>query len=538
MELQRPSEIRSRLGKLPKDLKAAYDEIINNIPEIQREIAHHAIQWVMCAREPLKTRDLLPAICQDGASNTLMALDGLDEDIVLEYCHNLLVIDPVQKVWVPSHLSVIEYYEEHVSSNAKANSLILAVCLTVIHNTAFFDRERTWSHHSDSSGEDPDNEAETEHADPLNGQGFRYLCYYARQHWVSHAQKSSERCGKLSIGSMLAGFLGYPSDSSATYRRWHRMLEADLGNAVPTMNKNYRKLLYPITNSSFAFCYLGFSFLLPNWHDLYWVNNDARTNGGHSYLELAILSGQIQLCRDLIKHGMDVDAQTMSFCGSALASVAARGMLTEVRFLVREARANVDLQLRYGVYGSALIAAMDSEQTATVEFLVKEGGADPNTQLQHGNFGSAIIYAISAKKNEAAMELIGRRSSDVNLTLAYGDFGSALATAAYVGNRPMVDFLLAAGADVNLRLQGGRFKSTLAAAQEAAEESAPSLLKKQMVDLLLHNGAIANDDEAEETEMEMGMEILVEEVETGARVGWAETIVVGTLAIMYMWYLC
>ena len=63
LDLHRPGEITDRLGKLPKDLKRTYDEIYYGMSENEREIADHAFQWVMCAAKPLKTRELLPAIC-------------------------------------------------------------------------------------------------------------------------------------------------------------------------------------------------------------------------------------------------------------------------------------------------------------------------------------------------------------------------------------------------------------------------------------------------------------------------------------------
>jgi hypothetical protein len=145
LDLHRPIEIENRSGKLPEDLKQACDEIYNGMGQHEKEIADRAFQWVMCARYPLTTRELLPAICQDENSNTLLPLDDLDEDIVLEYCHNLLVIDPVQRVLIPSHLSVIEYLENNLWSQAEANFLALKVSLLVLHNAMFYNREESWA---------------------------------------------------------------------------------------------------------------------------------------------------------------------------------------------------------------------------------------------------------------------------------------------------------------------------------------------------------------------------------------------------------
>ena len=143
LDLHRPGEILDRLGKLPEDLRQTYDEIYNGMKDHEKEIADRAFQWVMCAVEPLQTKELLPAICQDENSDTLAPLDGLDEDLALEYCHNLLVIDPVRKVWVPSHLSVIEYIENRWSQS-QANCLVSSICLLLLQNTVPYSREKSW----------------------------------------------------------------------------------------------------------------------------------------------------------------------------------------------------------------------------------------------------------------------------------------------------------------------------------------------------------------------------------------------------------
>lgn len=96
----------------------------------------------MCACNPLGTLELLPAICQDENIDILSPLDGLDEEIVLEYCHNLLIIDPARRVWIPSHLSVIEYFETHLWSQRQANCLVSSVCLLLLQNTVLCNRER------------------------------------------------------------------------------------------------------------------------------------------------------------------------------------------------------------------------------------------------------------------------------------------------------------------------------------------------------------------------------------------------------------
>ena len=113
LDLLQEEHIRERLGKLPKDLKDAYDEIYNGISEREKQVANRAFQWAMCSSVPLPTSIFLLAVCRGLDHDTIQPIGDLDEDILLEYCHNLLVIDSSRGVWVPSHLSVVEYFEQH-----------------------------------------------------------------------------------------------------------------------------------------------------------------------------------------------------------------------------------------------------------------------------------------------------------------------------------------------------------------------------------------------------------------------------------------
>ena len=69
--------IRERLGKLPKDLKDAYDEIYNGMSEREKQVANRAFQWVMCSRTPLPTTILLSAVCQDLDHDTIQPVRDL-----------------------------------------------------------------------------------------------------------------------------------------------------------------------------------------------------------------------------------------------------------------------------------------------------------------------------------------------------------------------------------------------------------------------------------------------------------------------------
>jgi hypothetical protein len=124
--------------------------------------------------------------------------------------------------------------------------------------------------------------------------------------------------------------------------------------------------------------------ILPDWHDFERIKLEQRTIHGYSCLELAAIGGGFHTCRELIKHGTSVNDQTKSCYGSALATAAYDGNREIVEFLVKEGGADVNLQLQYGSYGSALAAAaagLYTGEVSSMEFLVKEAGAEVNMQL-------------------------------------------------------------------------------------------------------------------------------------------------------------
>lgn len=138
LDLRLEREIRERLGKLPPDLEAAYREIINNMSQMHRLFFDRACQWVMAACKPLSSDVMLKAVSQDPFADTLASgEDDIDEETLLEYCHNLLVIDSTRKIWIPSHLSVVEYIEVHLWSPQEANYLLGTLTLLAVNDPGF-----------------------------------------------------------------------------------------------------------------------------------------------------------------------------------------------------------------------------------------------------------------------------------------------------------------------------------------------------------------------------------------------------------------
>lgn len=149
-------DIIAHLGRLPKDLTAAYDGIYSRQIEepggVESAVAERALLWVLAAREPVSSPLLLPAVrinvdCYNdqfrNAGNTNSNLSSIrntpdcgkditsevDKDLLQRLCTNLLTLDSRTDKWTFTHASVVEYLEEHRFSSMHAHDYLGSACL-------------------------------------------------------------------------------------------------------------------------------------------------------------------------------------------------------------------------------------------------------------------------------------------------------------------------------------------------------------------------------------------------------------------------
>lgn len=87
-------DIEERLGSLPKDLKAAYDEIFQQILNgegSQPEVAARAFNWIAVSMQPMSSEALVAAVCQNPKTDTIDPVD-IEIDDALDACHNLVIV--------------------------------------------------------------------------------------------------------------------------------------------------------------------------------------------------------------------------------------------------------------------------------------------------------------------------------------------------------------------------------------------------------------------------------------------------------------
>ncbi|OJD14083.1 hypothetical protein AJ78_05529, partial [Emergomyces pasteurianus Ep9510] len=500
--LQQEGPIRNRLGKLPIDLKHAYDEIFDGMGETERKIADRALQWVIGAQKPLTTKVLLPAVCQTGGA-LIYPIGDLDEDLILKYCQNLLVIDPVRQVWVPSHLSVIEYCEDNLWSQQQANCFVATV-LGVSQRVNF----------------------------PHNDQELKNLHQYAATSWVLHVQGCESWEDKNNcISNYLEQFLGSPTESGAAYRGWVIWVQ-HLHDGCYRSGRNLSipiEFLEPASIPAFAACAFGFYTTLPNWWANQWADCGQRNYEGHSLLQLAAIGMSVPICELLLGWGVDVNEQLTASAYRNIELARSRELAESLReyedvlpaFLSRLAHPSHDYPtvfskeayiravqtglymgnkqpLRSAIkissispyphypYDNALAAALSSTEgsdlTPLLDSLLKTG-ADVNAELRCG-LRSSVLEMAAAEHSKEIVQLLLDAGADVNAPLAVGKYGSGPTAAALENYLEATQTFIGAGANVNATRAFEEYGSALAAA--AAENS------MEVVQLLLDAGADVN----------------------------------------------
>jgi hypothetical protein len=118
-----------QLSRLPPDLKASYDVIYEQLLAQggpSQIIAHKAIAWLLCARQPISTLDFIQALNVGDGSPKIRT-----KEEVLAVCGNFVKHDEDLDRFRIFHLSVTNYFEEQRSDWPKEllNRVVADMCL-------------------------------------------------------------------------------------------------------------------------------------------------------------------------------------------------------------------------------------------------------------------------------------------------------------------------------------------------------------------------------------------------------------------------
>ncbi|KAF4448569.1 hypothetical protein F53441_8046 [Fusarium austroafricanum] len=527
LELLTEAAIMDRLGKLPPDLKTTYDEIYNKINVRNRHekvLADRALMIVMCSPTSLNNVELLTAIRLDSDANNLHLSEKIDENLLLDLCNNLLVLDKQEKsitqlkVFLGSPKKSSTYYQQwfaevlydmkkQLAFTSFSNQLMREISPSSISLFAVFrlslseilldwwDRAEIppslTNHWGDNLLTIAALSGATTACQALLRRGFCINPEDKRQNSSLVSASPTNAC--VDIGEERK-----PRSAGTPYG--HSLIAAASQGHIDVA----RYLLAQGADVNFSGGKLGsalaaavrnidiINLLLDNGADV-----NLRLEHGESALMAAVRNGRIDTMKLLLAKGADFQQQHPDYA-SPLDVAVKNGFDAIVRVLVEQgARVN----LRNGAYGNAFVAAASIggdtdtlkiliQRVAAVnmklstlncgfalipaaskghlenmELLIKQG-ADVNLQSRTmGYHNNSALAAASRSGNAGAIKLLIQHGADVNLRLKYGGEGSALAVAAMFGHTPIVKFLVRKGADVNIRPYEGQCGVLRGAAQ-------------------------------------------------------------------------
>ena len=477
-ELDHEHAIRERLGALPKDLTATYDEIFDKISsrgEKARDTVIRALCWISYSFRPLTTDEILGASCIDTDSEEIDLSFVATEQHLRDWSASLLVLDSTSEspVWRPSHFSVVEYFERREGmSPSRMRSLVAKGCLVVLLKIPTGQYQN-----SEGYVVGPGPSFDDEIIFPkfggnedcfLNSRLFYSIWQYVIQLWPRHLQSQESPDCDFQVMELLRRFLGSPLTPSAAFQQWHKSMvygrnETDIRwkySAVGVKfvpSHMYISMLHwhEWATPSVVVCYLSLFHLPKEWWDPVHPKFHC---GSRDLLSIAAATGCFEMVTYLVERGAPVnpkDAECLDRVWAyPLGAASVYGNHEIVKYLLEN---GADLQLSSlidenhrefgGRYGSALCAAARGGHLRTVQLLL-EAGADVNLLLQARYYGSALAAA-AAGGHWQTIRLLLEAGAEVNLLLQAGNYGSALYAAAAGRHLETIRLLLEAGADVN-----------------------------------------------------------------------------------------
>ncbi|OPB41134.1 hypothetical protein A0O28_0108310 [Trichoderma guizhouense] len=438
--------IRERLGKLPKSLTEAYEEIYSRNEE--KVILQRAVKWVLCARRPLTSEELLMAIRLESSLESLTISDPIDESTLESICSHLVVVDSQLKVWKFPHASVAEYFENQhwswINKAAEEVAILLVSCLIDCYSNWIVPGSKNEIKEFLETAPDLEN-----HLDPRHP-----LQKYTRKYWLQHMKITSDQCQEVAgLSEILKRFLGAegPQQSSSQhYQAWCR----HMGIRDEVEDRPFRYYdTKPTTKSIFGICVFDLHKLLTGWWDKD-IDVSQVSESGLDLLAIAAGYGHDELCSELIGHGIDIHKELDTFFGSAfMEAIVSSRIGTATLLLEKGVNPN---QMRNGRFPLCLAVERAPD---FVEPLLK-AGADPSIACPKCAFFCSLGAAAYLNKINMA-ELLIKFGANVNLA-DEENWGSPLGTAAFAGSLECAKLLVENGADVNAHLPG-RYGSVLAA---------------------------------------------------------------------------
>ena len=377
-------DIRTRLGKLPKNLSGVYDEIMSSIearPGTDFEFATRALKWVLVAQRPLKPQELVAATEINPSSTSpdrpadqsLPPLQPtLDIDLVVDVCGGLILLDQKLEVVRFAHLSVHEYLETRKDTWG------------VIDAQRFVSEGCLWTLQCGPSL-------------------VPALYKYAGENWFLHCRSYQDIALSLSSQDpnhtldipILNTFLGSFGCPSIHFVEW----------AKHNLSFEHRSSILSIPlRPAFAAAVFGLGELVSwLWHSE-GADMNIKNDHNHSLLYLASRDGTTWTVACILARGVDLDINEVGSKVTALWGAAYSGVLEKAALLLGNG-ADINLAFR-GYCGTALEKAAAEGQLEMATFLLDRGAEINLTSSSY--FGTAVGAAAGRGQLEMAKLLLDR----------------------------------------------------------------------------------------------------------------------------------
>lgn len=479
--------LRNCLAKLPDSLERTYKDIYQNAtsdPD-ERTLLDRALQWVLSSVRPLSTDELVLAICQSSESNAAMPRrQDVDEEVILDLCHNLLILDTGFKppVWRFTHQAVVEFLLKNTNCNYKAGHHELGkVCLMILDEIFHKKISQKRGERVSQSKKDDVRPCRLKKR-PHRASGYS-LAKYAILAWPTHFREACKTQQTGHFYRTLEDFLGDPEKGSVVYKRWRK-------------HSNHL-VLSKMSPISLA-CYLGFYHILSegwgpsrldqhkdlvkaSYFDLMergldtspMRNRDVFSVGSITWVQswdwslvaLASAHDHSKTVKCLLDRGAAADAWGEYEVPPILVAILAKSVESRKELLqLREVCSREDVL--HFVFRMDLLDLLKP--------MIDRGLSGPR-DLENFLAGFPCGYFKSADAITVLLDI----GVNANAHLRHG---TLLAAAAYHGWEGLVKRLLNQGADVNAQFEGREFRNAL----EAAVQSYGTL---SIANLLLKHGA-------------------------------------------------
>lgn len=355
----------------------------------------------MCSSEPLTPKQLVAGSVlgmEMAQTSPSMGHDDVTLELILDICHNLVILDRQLDVVRFAHLSVLEYLEKRRWDNVSTHTMAVEVCIYTLNDQP--------------SG--PSRVREE-------------FLWYATNRWAYHFARCEQGRASTVLAGGLKQFLGEFDSPSPAYLTWFQNLD----DSDPL--KQYKT--NPI-NSMIAASAFGIGTIVSELWDASTLNPNLRAEDSYTSPALYIGSAfqQEWVVRKLLECGADPSSVGGRF-GGALQAAAEIGHTGILRLLLVN---GAKCDTKDGHWGSPLQAASHTGRTDIMSTILGFG-ADIN--MRGGHAGSPLLAAASSRNPNmcGAVRFLLEKGADI---FARGPFGSLLETAALEGLVDVIPLLV------------------------------------------------------------------------------------------------